>query len=51
MDNPDVIAVATGTIDAGAWPGSPKEELRHAYATSKVGWHEITDKLPQHEGF
>ena len=25
VDNPDVIAVATGTIDGGAWPGSPKE--------------------------
>jgi hypothetical protein len=50
VENPGVIAVATGTIDNGQWPGSPKGELRHAFAPSKVGWYEIADKLPQKEG-
>jgi hypothetical protein len=50
VDNPGLIAVATGTIDGGAWPGSPKGELRHAFAPSKVGWYEIADKLPQKDG-
>ena len=50
VENPDVIAVATGTIDNGAWPGSPREELRHAFAPSKVPWYEITDNLKQTEG-
>jgi hypothetical protein len=50
VENPGVIAVATGTIDNGQWPGSPKNELRHAFAPSKVGWYEIADKLPQNQG-
>ncbi len=50
-DNPDLIAVASGTIDNGANPGHPKETYRHAFVTSKVPWYEIADKLPQKEGF
>ena len=50
VGNPDLIAVATGTIDHGVWPGSPKDGLRHAFAPSKVPWYEISDKLPQKEG-
>jgi hypothetical protein len=50
-DNPDLVAVATGTIDDGANPGHPKESYRHAFVKSKVPWYEIADKLPQKEGF
>ncbi len=50
-DNPELVAVATGTIDNGANPGHPKETYRHAFVTSKVPWYEIADKLPQKEGF
>jgi hypothetical protein len=50
VENPDLIALATGTIDNGVWPGSPKEDLRHAFVPSKVPWYEITDQLPQKEG-
>ncbi len=48
---PDLIAVAGGTIDNGAFPGHPKETYRHAFVTSKVPWYEIKDDLPQTQGF
>jgi hypothetical protein len=51
VDGQDFVAVASGTLDGGAYPGHPPETLRHAFATSKVPWYEIGDKLPQKEGF
>ena len=50
-EQPDLIAVATGTIDHGAHPDHPKDVYRHAFVTSKVPWYEIEDKLLQTEGF
>ncbi len=46
-DNPNLIVVATGTIDNGAHPGHPPETLKHKFVSSKVPWYEIGDSLPQ----
>ncbi|MBI3301432.1 MAG: GFA family protein [Deltaproteobacteria bacterium] len=49
-DAPDVVAVATGTIDNGAHPGHPQETLRHIFVGSKVPWYNINEDLPQIAG-
>lgn len=48
---PELIAIATGTIDNGANPGHPAETYRHAFVTSKVPWYDINDGVRQTEGF
>lgn len=41
------LAVPVGTLD-----GDPPLTLRgHIFVADKVGWHEIADDLPQHEGW
>ena len=49
-DAPDIVAIATGSLDEGAHPGHPPETLRHIFVSSKVPWYEIKDDLPQKEG-
>jgi hypothetical protein len=46
---PNVISIATATIDDCAWPGSPPEDLRHGWVSSKAPWLDLNDKLPKHE--
>jgi hypothetical protein len=48
---PELIAVATGTIDEGAFPGHPASTYRHAFVGSKVPWYEIKDDIRQVQGF
>ncbi|MCO1335407.1 GFA family protein [Microbulbifer sp. OS29] len=42
---PDILGFPLGTLDTD--PGVKPQ--RHVHVGSKAGWHEITDKLPQHE--
>jgi hypothetical protein len=46
---PNVISIATATIDDCAWPGSPREDLRHGFYGSKARWLDLNDDLPKHE--
>ncbi len=44
---PDATFVAVGSVDGD--PGVRVEG--HIFVTAKAPWHEITDALPQHEGY
>ena len=46
---PNVISVSTATLDECAWPGSPKDDLRHGWVSSKAPWLDLNDELPKHE--
>ena len=48
-NHPDIVELATGTLDGGAHPGHPDGKLCHMWVGSKVSWHPITDDLPQYE--
>ncbi|MFQ5791672.1 MAG: GFA family protein, partial [Acidobacteriota bacterium] len=48
-DVPELIEIATGTLDGGAHPGHPRASLKHLWVGSKVPWYEITDDLPRFE--
>jgi hypothetical protein len=43
----DTVAVPAGTLD-----GNPQVTIiGHMYTAERVGWHAITDELPQHPGW
>ena len=44
---PEIVDVALGILDDD--PGVRPD--RHIYVGSKAPWHEITDRLPQHETY
>ena len=44
---PDLVWVAAGSFD----DTPDRKPDAHIFATSKARWHEITDDLPQHEGY
>lgn len=49
-DAPDLLEVATGTLDGGAHPGHAPDRLSHVWTGSKVSWLEIPDDgLARHE--
>ena len=44
---PDILGFPFGTLDT-----NPKvKPTRHIYVGSKAAWHEITDDLPQQQGY
>lgn len=50
VPKPDIVLLATGTLDPGMHPGHPKETYRHLYVESKVDWYDFDEKLPQVAG-
>ncbi|HEX9523948.1 MAG TPA: GFA family protein [Reyranella sp.] len=45
--NPDVLGFPLGTLDTD--PGV--KAMRHVFVGSKAPWFDITDDLPQHDGY
>lgn len=44
---PDTVWIALGTLDED--PGARPQA--HMFVRSRAPWHEITDRLPQHDGY
>ena len=50
-DAPDIVELATGTLDGGAHPGHAEGAESHIFVGSKIPWYEITDGLPQKDEY
>ena len=49
-DDQSFVSVPVGTLDyPGDWSLNRENWCGHVFLESKVGWHELTDDLPQHQ--
>tara|TARA_R110002073_G_scaffold8376_3_gene46349 strand:+ start:3686 stop:4093 length:408 start_codon:yes stop_codon:yes gene_type:complete len=46
IEGAELLRLRAGTLD----PGAKLVAVAHIFATSKAGWHDITDPLPQYPG-